>query len=768
MHSSSLKPFAFQKSSQTALKRSKLHLKQKKTHPISKSHANISTSTPSTSITSKNPPHHQSKRKYTDKSILPVGYEHPYPLSPEQTKMLPQNISSYQQLRDFRITLPQNYNMGIDISDKHVALGNGSDTAIIYVNQESGKNHKVDFNFISTQSNRLANVLTHIGPEDAAAYQIHLANSEVGNKMIKNSLATNSSQTSSTMNPFPNFTGAVEGDWFGVHKGDRVSILMSQSVEVGLIHAAVYKTGAIALPLSVLFGPEALEYRINASGSKVLFTESGKISEVIEILHKIPTVQTIIVSPHLSSLGSQESLITPEERTLLKDLVGMAKKLGKNVKLMDEVLSQASSQYTTKMTSVHDPALLIATSGTTGMPKLALHRQSVLLGHLPGIEFFYDFFPRHDPVTKKPTDVIFTGSDVSWVGGLLNTLLVSMHHGVPVLASRAKKFDANYMFKLFQDYNITTAFLPPTALKMMKEVPNPSEKWNYIKNIKAIGSGGECLGESVLDWGKSAFNVEINEFYGQTECNLVIGNNSKILKVKPGSMGVSIPGHVVETVDNQGNILPVGQVGEIAVQAPHPIMMTGYFNNDKATKEKFITSPPNQHGEQKTWLLTGDLGKKDDEGYFYYIGRNDDVISSAGYRIGPAEVEMSLHHHPMVANSAVIGVPDELRQEVVKAFVVLTQQAQIELFGSESAFRDYLLANPHGNYPENSPLAQKSKEMTEFVKNKLAKHEFPRQIEFVPSLPMTTTGKVIRKQLKKAEFERYYKAMGKTIPEGMF
>jgi acetyl-CoA synthetase len=336
----------------------------------------------------------------------------------------------------------------------------------------------------------------------------------------------------------------------------------------------------------------------------------------------------------------------------------------------------------------------------------------VVLGHVPGVEFFHNFFPRKD-------DVYWTPADWAWIGGLIDVLLPSWHHGVPVVAYRARKFDPEQAFHFISKYGIRNAFMPPTALKMMRQVKDPRKRYDY--RMRTIGSGGETLGEELLDWGRRVMDLEINEFYGQTEVNLVVGNCSEIMPIRRGSMGKPIPGHRVEVVDAEGRVVPPGTVGEIAVLRPDPVMFLNYWQNEQATREKFIGD----------WSLTGDLGKKDEDGYLWYVARKDDIITCSGYRIGPAEIEDCLIKHPSVAMSAVIGTPDPVRTEIVKAFIVLKS--------GEQATEDLASA------------------IKEFVKTRLAAHEYPREIEFVAELPMTNTGKIIRGELRRRDIERKQK-----------
>jgi acetyl-CoA synthetase len=383
--------------------------------------------------------------------------------------------------------------------------------------------------------------------------------------------------------------------------------------------------------------------------------------------------------------------------------------------LPDRVLSfqnlveNGSAEFDPVMTHGDDPALIIYTSGTTGPPKGALHAHRVVLGHLPGVEFPHDFFPQEG-------DRFWTPADWAWIGGLIDALFPSWHHGVPVVAYRARKFDPEEAFHLIAKHGIRNAFMPPTALKLMRQVKDPRSRHSY--SMRSIGSGGETLGSELLDWGKEVLGVTINEFYGQTECNLVVANCAEIMEIRPGAMGKPVPGHLVEVVDESGTPQPAGVAGEVAIKRPDPVMFLEYWRNPDATRDKFVSD----------WCLTGDLARKDEDGYLWFVGRKDDVITSAGYRIGPAEIEDCIIKHPAVSMVAVIGAPDPVRTEIVKAFVILKPGVQ-----------------------ESAELGS---EIQTFVKVRLAAHEFPREIEFVQELPMTATGKIMRKELRKMEIER--------------
>lgn len=461
----------------------------------------------------------------------------------------------------------------------------------------------------------------------------------------------------------------------GIARGDRIGILLPQAPETAMTHIATYKLGAIAVPLFTLFGAEALEFRLADSGAKALITDAAGLAKIAELRGKLPALEIVLCidGPNDGALGFHEEL------------------------------DKARDAFTPADTAVDDPALIIYTSGTTGPPKGALHGHRVLLGHLPGVEMPHELFPQKG-------DLFWTPADWAWIGGLIDVLLPSWHHGVPVLAHRMAKFDPEEAFRLMADFDVRNTFMPPTALKMMRRVERPRERWDYA--LRSIGSGGETLGPELLDWGRDTFGLTLNEFYGQTECNLVIANCAGIMEVKPGSMGRAVPGHEVAIVDDEGRQLPHGEIGNIAVKRPDPVMFLEYWNNPEATAKKFAGD----------WLLTGDTGSLNEDGYFQFVGRDDDVITSGGYRIGPGEIEDCLLKHPAVAVAAVIGVPDELRTERIKAFIVLNEDTE----GSDALAAD----------------------IQAHVKTRLAAHEYPREVVFVDSLPMTTTGKIMRRELR--------------------
>ncbi|MEM6464096.1 MAG: acyl-CoA synthetase [Pseudomonadota bacterium] len=460
----------------------------------------------------------------------------------------------------------------------------------------------------------------------------------------------------------------------GVSRGDRVALLLPQGFETAIAHIAIYKIGAIAVPLALLFGVEALEYRLKTAGAKCVVTNASGARKLGEIAQKLSALTSIVCLDDVPGTVSFE--------TLLRD----------NASTFDLAETQAD-----------DPALMIFTSGTTGPPKGALHAHRVLLGHLPGIQFPHEFLPHED-------DVFWTPADWAWAGGLLNVLMPGLYFGVPVVSSAAQKFDPETAFRIMEDMGVRNAFIPPTALKMLRTVENPGERFDL--KLRTIGSGGEALGKETYAWAQRELGITINEFYGQTESNLVVSSCGRLGVSRAGAIGVAVPGHTVAVLDDNGNEVAAGTPGQIAIKAPNPVMFLRYWNNDAATHAKFIGD----------WMLTGDQGIRGEDGYFEFFGRDDDVITSAGYRIGPGEIEDCLTGHPAVALAAAVGKPDPLRTEIVKAYIVLKQ----------------------GRAPSHALAG----EVQDWVKTRLSAHEYPREVEFVESLPLTTTGKVIRRELR--------------------
>jgi acetyl-CoA synthetase len=468
------------------------------------------------------------------------------------------------------------------------------------------------------------------------------------------------------------FANVLKSD--GLARGDRVALFLSQSLELPVGHLAAFRSGLVSVPLFALFGEDALQFRLSNSGAKAVVTDLAGWEKVKKIRGQLPDLQTVYL------IGDE-----PQAGT----------------KSFWSEIAAASDEFATVETAADDPAMIIYTSGTTGNPKGALHAHRVLLGHLPNVEMVHDFFPR-------PGDVMWTPADWAWIGGLFDALFPAWYHGVPVVGHRARKFDPHAAMQLMADHAVRNVFLPPTALKLMRQ----ADVRHAGVKLRSIFTGGESLGVELLDWVRATFGIEAHEVFGQTECNLVVGNNARLFPIRPGSMGKATPGFDVRIIDDKGRELPRGERGIIGVRQPNPVTMIEYWKSPEATRRKFA-------GE---FLLTGDLGRQDEDGYFWYVSREDDVITSAGYRIGPSEIEDTLLKHPAVAMSAVVGIPDPLRTESIKAWIVLR--------------------------PGFAPSEGLAREIQDFVKVQLAAHEYPRFVQFTDSLPMTATGKVLRRELR--------------------
>lgn len=523
----------------------------------------------------------------------------------------------------FAWDIPADYNMGVDVCDKHAARSPDS-TALIAT---AGEDDTVTYSFgaIRALTNQLANVLKELG----------------------------------------------------LNRDDRIGVLLPQSVEAAVSHVAAWKSALISIPLFTQFGEEALEFRLANASASALITDLENYAKIAGIRDRLPCLKQILI---IDAGSDGDGFV---------DFWG--------------ALGRASDRFTPLATHADDPGLIVYTSGTTGNPKGALHAHRVLLGHLPAAEMFHNFL-------GQPGDLMWTPADWAWVGGLLNTLMCAWHHGVPVVAHRARKYDPEAALNLMARLGVRNTFMPPTALRLMSKIDNIRNR--FALKLRSVASAGEPVGAELFHWGEEHLGLTINEFYGQTECNIIVTNCAEIMPAKPGSIGRPAPGHVVDIIDDDGNVMPSDREGNIACKSPDPVMLLDYWENPGA-------KTANMRGD---WWLMGDRAYKDGDGYFWFVGRGDDVITSAGYRIGPGEIEDCLSHHPAVALAAVIGVPDPIRTEAVKAFVMLV--------------------------PGYEPNPETEQLIRDYVKTRLSSHEYPRLIEFVDSLPMTATGKIKRKELR--------------------
>lgn len=523
----------------------------------------------------------------------------------------------------FRWNIPERYNIASDVCDRHAS--DPGKVALIGVDGD-GKTWKMTFREIQRKANQLANLLVSLG----------------------------------------------------LKRGDRVMLLLGQNAWTAIGHVACWKAGLISVPASTLFAADAIAYRLNTAGVRVVITD----------LANLPAIE------------KARSLAVTTEHVFLIDGAGP------DAPSLTKTLETARDAFANVDTAANDPAFLNFTSGTTGNPKGALQAHRSMLGHLPGIQLGLESFP-------QPGDCMWSPADWAWLAGLMDVLMPAWYYGVPVLTFRAPRFDPEQAFAMMGRHRVRTALLTPTMLRLMRQISDPVR--TYGIDLRAIISGGESVGKELHEWANAALGAPINEMFGQTECNLVLGSSAGIMPVKPGSLGRAVPGHIAGIVDDDGQPLPAGTIGHLAFRSPDPVMMLEYWQNPEATRSKYADG----------WLITGDTASCDEDGYFWFHGRADDVITSAGYRIGPSEIEDALARHPAVVMAAAIGVPDPERTETIKAFVVLMEGVL--------------------------PSAALVEQIRNSVRDHLAKHEVPRDIEFVAALPMTTTGKILRRELRDRE-----------------
>lgn len=493
----------------------------------------------------------------------------------------------------------------------------------------------------------------------------------------------------------------------GVQRGDRVAIVMPQRFETAVAYMAVFQMGAVAMPLSMLFGPEALAFRLHDSEAVLALADESAVAAVQSVRGDCPALRTLVAVGAAAGQGDVDAV----------DGAGPPR------------------PYPAVNTLADEPAVLIYTSGTTGPPKGALIAHRGLMGNLTGFVCSQNWFG-FDGVTNQQTDAVFwSPADWAWTGGLMDALLPTLYFGRPIVAFNGR-FSPEAAFTLMASQGVTHTFLFPTALKaMMKAYPHPRRQFDL--KLQGLMSAGEAVGDAVFGYCRDELGVVVNEMFGQTEINYVVGNCNKFWPARPGSMGKGYPGHRVSVIDDNGHECAVGVPGDVAVNrfdvhgVPDPVLFLGYWKNDTATVGKFTGN----------WCRTGDLARRDAEGYLWYEGRADDVFKAAGYRIGPGEIENCLVKHPAVANAAVVPKPDKARGAVVKAYVVLAP--------------DFAAARASDEEAAGQFDADITAQLQLHVKKLLAPYEYPKEIEFIAALPMTTTGKVQRRVLRLQEEERF-------------
>jgi len=477
----------------------------------------------------------------------------------------------------------------------------------------------------------------------------------------------------------------------GVGRGDRVATIVPQKPENPLTHLACWKLGAIALPLSVLFGPDALRYRLHNSGASVVVADESVLETVDAVADDCPALEHV-VAVDTDGVPDGESAVETDTTTF------------------EAVCADQPREFEVVETGPETPGVILYTSGSTGPPKGVLHTQALWVGHCPAFQLYFE----RDVLGKS---VCWTPADWAWIGSLGDLLYPAWHYGRPVVGYPMGKFDAETAYELLEEFGVTDAFLPPTAIRMMMDVEEPRER--YDLSLDAVCSGGEPLTPEILTWADEELEgTAVNELYGQTEANLLVTNCRGWFEARPGSMGKPVPGHDVTVVDEDGEECPPGEVGDIAVRREgDPVVFEEYWDEPEKTAA----------AQRGPWHLTGDLGSRDDDGYLWFKSRADDVIITAGYRVGPGEVESAILEHEAVEQVGVVGVPDDTRGEIIKAFV-----------------------QPVSSVEPNDDLRTAIQDL---VRDSLAKYEYPRALEFVSELPQTTTGKIQRSALKARDVE---------------
>lgn len=460
----------------------------------------------------------------------------------------------------------------------------------------------------------------------------------------------------------------------GLERQDRVAVILPQIPESALAHLGAFKAGLISVPLSPLFGPEGLRPRLLDSGAKAVITDRSGLEKL----------------GRLSDTPLSAVLVVDEDRPAQSV-----------VRSFWSGVEAAPDRAPAVSTTLDEPALLIYTSGSTGPAKGVLHAHRVLLGQAPGFRLCHEHFPQVE-------DLMWTPADWAWIGGLVNTLLLTWLYGVPIIAAPRRAFDPDWALQLMVRHRVRNAFLPTAALRMILERPIPPGL-----RLRSLLASGEAQEPELLERTSNALGIPFNEAYGQTEADFVAGQCGSRWPLRPGSMGRPYPGHDVQIMREDGQLAAANEVGEIVIGTPDAAALLEYWRRPDATQEKFAGR----------WLRTGDLAHRDQEHYLWFVSRGDDLIKSAGYRIGPEEVEDCLQRHEAVARAAVVGAPDEVRGQIVKAYVQLRPGAL-----ASAALKTRLQS---------------------FVRDRLAAYQYPREITFVDSLPTTPSGKVDRNKLRR-------------------
>jgi acetyl-CoA synthetase len=460
----------------------------------------------------------------------------------------------------------------------------------------------------------------------------------------------------------------------GFKKGDRFLIRLPNIPEFQISFLGGVKIGAIPIPSSVMFRSHEVEYRINDSSSKAVITTPKYVKEVHEVEKNCPTLKYIII------IGDKE----------------------KNELSFNELMKSASNLLKLEPTKNTDMAFFCYTSGTTGNPKGAVHLQQWVPGNDPSVIYWQNV---------KENDVIAHTGDLNWIYPLGNGFLYVWRWGITTFVYEGR-FEPQHWFELMEKYKVTNLASVPTAYRMFLTVKDAEKKYN-LSSLRHCISAGEPLNPKVISEWKRRFGLDIFDGIGMTEV-MVYVSNMKGMDIKPGSCGKPHPGHICALVDSDGKPVTVGESGILAIKKTDPGLFKEYWNKPEKTFA----------GD---WFLSGDVLYQDDKGYYWFSGRNDDLIKASGYRISPFEVESAIISHPEVLECAVVGSPDQVRGTIIKAFIIL-----------------------HDKRKASDDL---KKEIQEHTKKVAAPYKYPREIDFVEELPKTQSGKIKRKQLREMEIE---------------